>query len=90
MIDDRAGRITAAAKCKVNFPHDRTILVGKPEAFVVLADPTRAGPEMDATLLAHVKAGLAPYKYPRWFTYVEDLPKTATGKIQRYKLRASS
>jgi len=35
-----------------------------------------------------VKANLAPHKYPRWFEFVEDLPKTATGKIQRFKLRA--
>lgn len=60
----------------------------KPEAFIVLADPGRAGAEADSALLAHVKAGLAPYKYPRWFNYVAELPKTATGKIQRYKLRA--
>ncbi|MBL26492.1 MAG: benzoate--CoA ligase [Rhodospirillaceae bacterium] len=60
----------------------------KPHAYVVLADPNAAGAEMNAALLAHVKAGLAPYKYPRWFTYTGDLPKTATGKIQRYKLRA--
>ena len=31
---------------------------------------------------------LAPYKYPRWVEYVPELPKTATGKIQRFKLRA--
>ena len=35
----------------------------------------------------HVKSLLAPYKYPRWFEFVDDLPKTATGKIQRFKLR---
>ena len=36
----------------------------------------------------HVKALLAPYKYPRWIEFVDELPKTATGKIQRFKLRA--
>jgi benzoate-CoA ligase len=35
----------------------------------------------------HVKERLAPYKYPRSITYVTELPKTATGKIQRFKLR---
>jgi len=39
-------------------------------------------------LQAHVKARLAPYKYPRWIEFIEELPKTATGKIQRFKLRA--
>ena len=45
-------------------------------------------PEMAETLKQHVKSLLAPYKYPRWFEFVDDLPKTATGKIQRFKLRA--
>jgi len=34
-----------------------------------------------------VKTRLAPYKYPRWIEFVEELPKTATGKLQRFKLR---
>jgi benzoate-CoA ligase len=34
-----------------------------------------------------VKALLAPFKYPRWIEFVDELPKTATGKIQRFKLR---
>ena len=37
----------------------------------------------------HVKQNLAHYKYPRWVEFVAELPKTATGKIQRYKLRAA-
>ncbi len=41
-------------------------------------------------LQQHVKAQLAPYKYPRWIEFVDELPKTATGKIQRFKLRAKS
>lgn len=59
----------------------------KPEAFVVLNDPTDAGDALADELLRHCKDGLARYKYPRWFNFVEDLPKTATGKIQRFKLR---
>ena len=39
-------------------------------------------------LQQHVKIALAPYKYPRWIEFVPELPKTATGKIQRFKLRA--
>lgn len=59
----------------------------KPEAHIILNDPGDAGDALEEELLAHVKANLAPYKYPRWFNFVEELPKTATGKIQRYKLR---
>ena len=43
----------------------------------------------EASLKAHVKSQLAPYKYPRWVEFVPELPKTATGKIQRFKLRAA-
>ncbi len=59
----------------------------KPAAFVVLNNPEDAGDALSEELLQHCKQGLAKYKYPRWFTYVTELPKTATGKIQRYKLR---
>ncbi len=60
----------------------------KPMAFVVLKPGHAATPELTESLKAHVKSRLAPYKYPRWFAFVDDLPKTATGKIQRFKLRA--
>ncbi len=59
----------------------------KPKAFVVLKDAARASAELEAELKAWVKTKLAPYKYPRWIEFVRELPKTATGKIQRYKLR---
>jgi len=59
----------------------------KPEAFIVLNDPADAGHGLEGELLEHCKNGLARYKYPRWFNFVEQLPKTATGKIQRFKLR---
>ncbi|MDP3169736.1 MAG: benzoate-CoA ligase family protein [Polaromonas sp.] len=56
----------------------------KPKACVVL----KAGQSASAEeLKAHVKQQLAPYKYPRWIEFVPELPKTATGKIQRFKLR---
>jgi benzoate-CoA ligase len=38
-------------------------------------------------LRAHCRDGLAHYKYPHWINFVEELPKTATGKIQRFRLR---
>ena len=56
----------------------------KPKAFVVFKQGQSAS---DEELKAHVKAVLAPYKYPRWIESVAELPKTATGKIQRFKLR---
>jgi len=56
----------------------------KTKAFVVL----KAGSEAsEGELKAFVKDRLAPYKYPRHIEFVADLPKTATGKIQRFKLR---
>ena len=56
----------------------------KPKAYVVLKAGASASAE---DLQQHVKAHLAPYKYPRWIEFVAELPKTATGKIQRFKLR---
>ena len=59
----------------------------KPKAFVVLKPGQSADAGLDEALKAHVKDRLAPYKYPRWIEFVTELPKTATGKIQRFKLR---
>lgn len=59
----------------------------KPKAYVVLQSGRQASAE---ELQAHVKNKLAPYKYPRWIAFVPELPKTATGKIQRFKLRAAA
>nr|WP_083434253.1 benzoate-CoA ligase family protein [Sphingomonas sp. Y57] len=59
----------------------------KPKAYVVLGDGQVASDTVEAALKAHVKQLLAPYKYPRWIEFLEALPKTATGKIERYKLR---
>jgi len=59
----------------------------KPKAFVVLRQGSHPSPELVQVLQQHVKTKLAPYKYPRWIEFVQDLPKTATGKIQRFKLR---
>ena len=62
----------------------------KPKAFVVLQDAAR---EQDAEtvkelLKTHVKERIGVWKYPRWIEFVDGLPKTATGKIQRFRLRA--
>ncbi len=58
----------------------------KPHAYVVLCKGAAAD---EQALQAYVKAFLAPYKYPRWVSFVEALPKTATGKIQRFRLRTT-
>jgi benzoate-CoA ligase len=60
----------------------------KPKAFVVLKLPDKATDKLVGALQEHVKQKLAPYKYPRWIEFRAELPKTATGKIQRFKLRA--
>ena len=60
----------------------------KPKAFVVLKAAEKACEALARTLQEHCKEKLAPYKYPRWIEFRTDLPKTATGKIQRFKLRA--
>ena len=64
----------------------------KPKAFVVLRDPGAAAADragLIAELQGFVKTALAPFKYPRWVEIVAELPKTATGKIQRFKLRTA-
>lgn len=59
----------------------------KPKAFVVLKEGHAASATLEAELKAFVRDKIAPYKYPRWIEFVPELPKTATGKIQRFKLR---
>ena len=59
----------------------------KPEAYIVLGDGSDASDALKQELLEHCKNGLARYKYPRWINFVSELPKTATGKIQRFRLR---
>ena len=59
----------------------------KPKAFVVLRPGQQWHDGMAAELQAFIKSRLAPYKYPRQIECVPELPKTATGKIQRFRLR---
>lgn len=67
---------------------DREDLV-KPEAFVVLKGGGGGSPVLAAELAEFCRKGLAPYKYPRQVNFVTELPKTATGKIQRFVLRSA-
>lgn len=60
----------------------------KPEAFIVLKESAKSEDDMADELREHCKAGLERFKYPRWFNFVDQLPKTTTGKIQRFKLRS--
>jgi benzoate-CoA ligase len=64
--------------------HDRLV---KPMAFVVLRDGVAGSPELAKELQQFVRERLADYKRPRWVEFVAELPKTATGKIQRFRLR---
>ena len=59
----------------------------KTKAFVVLKSGHAPGVALEETLKAFVKDKLAPYKYPRYIEFIDELPKTATGKIQRFRLR---
>lgn len=59
----------------------------KAEAWVVLKDPSEACESTACDIRSFCKTKLAPYKSPAWINFVNELPKTATGKIQRYKLR---
>ena len=59
----------------------------KPKAFVVAKPGVAADLEFVGALEAHARTLLAPFKCPRWIDFLDELPKTATGKIQRFKLR---
>ncbi|MBO0778540.1 MAG: benzoate-CoA ligase family protein, partial [Ktedonobacteraceae bacterium] len=62
----------------------------KPKAYVVLQSGQQPTDALAEELKAFVKAQLASFKAPRWVEFVSDLPKTATGKIQRFVLRAKT
>jgi len=70
----------------VGWPDADTLI--KPKAFVVLKSPEKASADLARALQDYCRAKLAPFKYPRWLEFRAELPKTATGKIQRFKLRA--
>jgi benzoate-CoA ligase len=76
----------AVLECGVIGREDHDGLV-KPMAFVVLHAGVEGAPELAAALQQFVRERLAEYKRPRWVEFVGELPKTATGKIQRYRLR---
>jgi benzoate-CoA ligase family protein len=58
----------------------------KPAAFVVPNVGQTPGQQLERTLIEYVKREIAPYKYPRWIEFLQELPKGANGKVLRYKL----
>ncbi|MFU8857855.1 MAG: benzoate-CoA ligase family protein [Deferrisomatales bacterium] len=85
-VEATLGLHPAVAECGVIGSPDPQSLV-KPKAYVVLRSGWTPSPELTGELQQFVKDRIAPYKYPRWIEYVSELPKTATGKLQRFKLR---
>ena len=82
-------RHDAVRECAVVARADGDGLI-KPCAYVVCAEGATAAAALADELKAFVKDSLAPYKYPRWVEFIPELPKTSTGKIQRFKLRQAA
>ena len=76
----------AVLECAVVAATDAEDLV-KPKAYVVLKAGQQPSDELAEEIKLYVKNTLAPYKYPRWLEFIDELPKTATGKIKRVELR---
>jgi benzoate-CoA ligase len=76
----------AVFECAVVGAPDRDGLI-KPKAFIVLKPGYSPDAQMEEELKKYVKQHLAHYKFPRWVQFMEELPKTATGKLKRFELR---
>lgn len=85
-IEHTLGSHEAVFECAVMGYPDRDGLV-KPKAFVALGQGYTASDELSDELIEYCKAHMAPYKRPRWIEFMDELPKTPTGKIQRSALR---
>ena len=79
----------AVTECAVVGAPDSARLI-KPKAWVVPAPGFEPTGELAEELIAYCGESMAAYKRPRWIDFVEELPKTATGKIQRFKLREAA
>jgi benzoate-CoA ligase family protein len=84
VIAQHAGVLECAV---VGHPDEESMI--KPKAFIVPRDGNVDRVRLNAELRAHVRQQLAHIKCPRWFEIVDELPKTSTGKIQRFRLRAA-
>ena len=80
-------RHPAVAECAVVGVQNEEGLV-KPRAFVIARAPAKPGPDLAAELKAFVLQELAPYKHPREIVFVDDLPRTHLGKVDRGKLKS--
>ncbi len=78
----------AVVQCAVVAKRDENSLI-KPKAYIVLKSGYMPDEKLAKELQNYVKSRLAPYKYPRWVEFMDELPMTATGKIQRFLLRDS-
>ena len=76
----------AVLECAVIGQPDQSGLI-KPKAFVVLRPGYAPSDEMARDLIAHCTRELAAFKRPRWVEFVDELPRTSTGKLQRSRLR---
>jgi benzoate-CoA ligase family protein len=85
-IEDTLMSHPAVLEVAVVGKKDESFLI-KPKAFIILKKGYQPSDELAKEMQQYVKKNIAPYKYPRWVEFVETLPKTSTGKIQRYKLR---
>jgi benzoate-CoA ligase family protein len=85
-IEETIRRHPAVLEVAVVGKTDEADLV-KPKAFVVLKPGYEPTGQLGTDIQAFVKKSIAAYKYPRWVEFISELPKTATGKIQRHKLR---
>jgi benzoate-CoA ligase family protein len=85
-IEDTLMSHPAVLECAVVAKADESNLI-KPKAFIVLKEGFKASDELAKEIQMYVKGKIASYKFPRYVEFVKDLPKTATGKIQRVKLR---
>jgi benzoate-CoA ligase family protein len=77
----------AVLECAVVGQADASNLI-KPKAYVVCAAGHHPSDDLARSLIDHCSTHMAPYKRPRWIEFIDELPKTATGKIQRFRLRA--
>ena len=85
-VENAIMELPEVLECAVVGRPDEQGLV-KPKAFVVLQSGQKGTEELTKKIQDHIRQRLAPYKYPRSVEYLPELPKTATGKVQRHKLR---
>ena len=86
-IEDTLMMHTAVLEAGVVAQEDEHALT-KPKAYIILKSGYEPSEKLAKEIQEFVKKSIAPYKYPRWIEFTNELPKTATGKIQRYKLRS--